>query len=216
MGLERMAACMQGVPTNMDIDIFRPIVAAVADLAGKRYGARREDDVLMRRIADHVRAITFCISDGVLPANSHRGYILKRLLRRAVVDGRSLGISGAFLHTLVPVVGKVMNRPYPEILRRADAIAETISLEESKFLATLDRGLTRIGQAVAETKAAGRGVLSGDTAFELYDTYGFPYELAEEVVAREGLGVDRAGFDQAMADAKAKAREGAKKARCRR
>ncbi len=210
MGLERMAACMQGVPTNMDIDIFQPIVRAIADLAGKQYGERREDDVLMRRIADHVRAITFCISDGVLPANSHRGYILKRLLRRAVVDGRTLGIRQAFLHTLVPVVGRAMNRPYPEVLLRAEAIAETIGLEESKFLATLDRGLARIEQAVAETKEAKRSVLSGETAFELYDTYGFPYELAEEVVARAGLSVDRPGFDQAMADAKAKAREGAK------
>ncbi len=210
MGLERMAACMQDVPTNMDIDIFVPLVRAIADLAGKRYGAAKADDVLMRRIADHVRAITFCIADGVLPANSHRGYILKRLLRRAAVDGRSLGIREAFLHTLVPVVGQAMQKPYPEILKHAAAIAETIGLEESKFLDTLDRGLGRIGQAVAETRAAGRSVLAGATAFELYDTYGFPYELAEEVVAREGLAVDRAGFDQAMAEAKAKAREGAK------
>lgn len=229
MGLERMAACMQGVPTNMDIDIFLPLVRAVGACAGKKYRAgeemdddehvrelvmggrtRKEDDVLMRRIADHIRAITFCISDGVLPANSHRGYILKRLLRRAVVDGRNLGIRGSFLHTLVPVVGQVMARPYPEIAQRADSIAETVRLEEEKFLATLDRGLTRIEQAVAEAKSAGSNVLPGAAAFELYDTYGFPYELAEEVVAREGLLVDRAGFDAAMAEAKAKAREGAK------
>ncbi|MCD8351318.1 MAG: alanine--tRNA ligase [Planctomycetaceae bacterium] len=210
MGLERMAAVMQDAPTNMDIDIFQPLVRRIADIAGNHYNAKREDDVLMRRIADHIRAITFCIADGVLPANSHRGYILKRLLRRAVLDGRNLGIREAFLHTLVPVVGEVMAKPYPDIKNRAAAIAETVQLEEGKFLTTLERGLGRIEQAVAETKASGRIVLDGATAFELYDTYGFPYELAEEVVAREGLTVDRAGFDQAMADAKAKAREGAK------
>ncbi len=210
MGLERMAACMQDAPTNMDIDIFRPIVRAVADHAGKQYGASGEDDVLMRRIADHIRAVTFCIADGVLPANSHRGYILKRLLRRAVLDGRNLGMRGAFLHTLVPVVGRVMAKQYPEIPDRAAAIAETVQLEEGKFLTTLDRGLARIEQAVEETLAAGKKVLDGATAFELYDTYGFPYELAEEVVAKSDLAIDRAGFDQAMAEARARAREGAK------
>ncbi len=210
MGLERMAACMQGAATNMDIDIFQPIVQAIAREAGKAYGAKRQDDVLMRRIADHVRAVTFCIGDGVLPANSHRGYILKRLLRRAVLDGRNLGIRDSFLHRLVPVVGEVMAKPYPEIKARAAAIAETVELEESKFLTTLERGLARIGQAVADAQAAGGKVLSGATAFELYDTYGFPYELAEEVVERDGLTVDRAGFDIAMAEAKAKARDGAK------
>ncbi len=210
MGLERIGACLQGVPTNMDIDIFVPLVQAVADIAGKKYHAKKEDDVLMRRIADHIRAVTFCIGDGVLPANSHRGYILKRLLRRAVIDGRNLGIREAFLHKLVPLVGKVMAKPYPEILAHAGSIADTVSLEEAKFLATLDRGLTRIEQAVAEAKNSGHRNLPGATAFELYDTYGFPYELSEEVVAREGLAVDRPGFDSAMAEAKAKAREGAK------
>ncbi|MDR1520508.1 MAG: alanine--tRNA ligase [Planctomycetota bacterium] len=210
MGLERMAACLQGAATNMDIDIFRPIVAAIAETAGKSYGARREDDVLMRRLADHVRAVTFCIADGVLPANSHRGYVLKRLLRRAVLDGRNLGIRESFLPALVPVVGRVMAKPYPEIQARSAALAETIGLEEAKFLATLDRGLARIGQAVEETRKAGRQSISGAAAFELYDTYGFPRELAEELVAREGLAVDATGFDAAMAEARAKAREGAR------
>ncbi len=210
MGLERMAACLQGVPTNMDIDIFQPLVRAAAKLAGKTYGANHADDVLMRRIADHVRAVTFCIADGVLPANSHRGYVLKRLLRRAVLDGRNLGIAGAFLHLLVPVVGEVMKKPYPEVTARVDAIAETVKLEEDKFLTTLERGLAMIDKSVKETVASGKKILPGSVAFELYDTYGFPYELAEEVVAKEGLAIDRAGFDQAMAEAKAKAREGAK------
>ncbi len=210
MGLERMASCMQGTATNMDIDIFQPLVKTVAEFAGKRYGETREHDVLMRRIADHARAVTFCIGDGVLPANSHRGYVLKRLLRRAVLDGRTLGIGEAFLHRLAPVVGEVMRQPYPEIAARAANISATIEGEEKKFLSTLDKGLARIGEAIHETRGTGRTVLPGATAFELYDTYGFPYELAEEVVAREGLSVDRAGFDQAMTEAKQRAREGAK------
>jgi alanine--tRNA ligase len=210
MGLERMAACMQGAKTNMDIDIFQPIVQAVSKLAGKPYGDNKADDTLMRRIADHIRAVTFCIADGVLPANSHRGYILKRLLRRAVLDGRNLGIKKAFLYTLVPVVGKVMAKPYPDVNARAEIIADTVKLEEDKFLTTLERGLSMIDKAVDEAKAAGKKVLPGVVAFELYDTYGFPYELAEEVVNNEGLTVDRPGFDAALAEAKTKAREGAK------
>ncbi|MDR2392270.1 MAG: alanine--tRNA ligase [Planctomycetota bacterium] len=210
MGLERMAACLQGAATNMDIDIFRPLVAAVAAAAGKTYGAEGGDDVLMRRIADHVRAVAFCIGDGVIPANSHRGYVLKRLLRRAVLDGRNLGIRSGFLPALVPIIGRVMEKPYPEIQARAAAIAETIGLEEEKFLATLDRGLVRIGQAVGEARKTGASVLSGAAAFELYDTYGFPYELAEEILAREGLSLDRTGFDAAMAEARTRARDGAR------
>lgn len=210
MGLERMAACLQGAATNMDIDIFRPVVAGIAGIAGKEYGAGRGDDVLMRRIADHVRAVIFCIGDGVIPANSHRGYVLKRLLRRAVLDGRNLGIRSGFLPALVPIVGRVMEKPYPEIQARAAAIAETIGLEEEKFLATLDRGLARIGQAVEEARKDGASVLPGAAAFELYDTYGFPYELAEEILDREGLSLDRAGFDAAMAEARTRARDGAR------
>ena len=210
MGLERMAACLQGAATNMDIDIFKPLVSAIARAAGREYGARREDDVLMRRVADHVRAVTFCIGDVVLPGNSHRGYVLKRLLRRAVLDGGNLGIRGSFLPALVPVVGEAMAKPYPEIRARAAAISETVALEESKFLATLDRGLARIGQAAEEARRRGSGAISGFAAFELYDPYGFPYELSEEVAAKQGLAIDRAGFEAAMDGARAKAREGAK------
>jgi alanyl-tRNA synthetase len=210
MGLERMAACLQDVPTNMDIDIFQPLVAAVAEKSGVAYRSDPERDVLMRRIADHARAVAFCIADGVLPANSHRGYVLKRLLRRAVLDGRTLGIEEAFLHELVPVVGRVMGAQYPEVGDRVEAIAAAVAAEEEKFLATLQRGLSLIDNAVARAKAQQRAVLDGATAFELYDTYGFPYELAEEVVAREGLGLDREGFEEALEAARQTAREGAK------
>ncbi|MBN1257251.1 MAG: alanine--tRNA ligase [Planctomycetes bacterium] len=210
MGLERMAAVMQDVPTNMDIDIFQPLVQKVAELSGKSYGSKPESDMLLRRIADHARAVTFCISDGVLPANTHRGYVLKRLLRRAVLDGRTLGIGEAFLHTLVPMVGTVMAAQYPEVKARAENIADTVRNEEDKFLSTLARGLTIIDTAIARAKETGHTAIDGETAFELHDTYGFPFELAEEVVAREGLGLDREGFDEAMEAARQKAREGAK------
>ncbi len=210
MGLERMASCMQGTVTNMDIDIFQPLTAKIAEMAETSYGKEKAADVLIRRIADHARAVTFCIGDGVVPANSHRGYVLKRLLRRAVLDGRNLGIRGAFLSQMVPVVGKVMNKPYPEILERAESIAEIVASEEDKFLSTLEKGLTLIDMATENTKKAGKAELDGRTAFELYDTYGFPYELAEEVVEKNGLTIDREGFDTAMAEAKEKARAGAK------
>ncbi|MDR3210744.1 MAG: alanine--tRNA ligase [Planctomycetota bacterium] len=210
MGLERMAACLQGAKTNMDIDIFQPLVAMVAKLSSRVYGERREDDVLMRRIADHARAVTFCIADGVLPANSHRGYVLKRLLRRAVLDGRNLGIRGDFLHRLVPLVGEAMAEPYPEVLAQAAGIEETVRLEEEKFLSTIDRGLALIDRAVTEAKQDRRDIIPGAAAFELHDTYGFPYELAEEVVARHGMSIDRPGFDAALDQAREKAREGAK------
>ncbi|MFH0911331.1 MAG: alanine--tRNA ligase [Planctomycetota bacterium] len=210
MGLERMAACLQGAATNMDIDIFQPVVRAVAERSGRSYGDKPETDVLMRRIADHARAAVFCIADGVLPANTHRGYVLKRLLRRAVLDGRGLGIEGAFLHALVPVVGGVMAGAYPELARHASAIAETVKGEEEKFLSTLARGLGLIDGAVRQARALGRDRVDGATAFELHDTYGFPFELAEELLAREGLSLDREGFDEALEAAREKARAGAR------
>ncbi|MHC4885339.1 MAG: alanine--tRNA ligase [Planctomycetota bacterium] len=210
MGLERMASVMQKAPTNMDIDIFQPLTAAIAEMSGKAYGDDKEASVLMRRVADHARAVTFCIADGVVPGNTHRSYVLKRLLRRAVVDGRSLGVEEAFLYRMVPVVSSVMGEAYPEVKQRENAIADTVRLEEEKFLSTLSRGLTLIDMAVKKAKDGQQGMIDGSTAFELYDTYGFPYELAEEVVGREGLSLDREGFDQAMEEARERARQGAK------
>ncbi|MHC4873468.1 MAG: alanine--tRNA ligase, partial [Planctomycetota bacterium] len=210
MGLERMAACMQGVETNMDIDIFKPILGKLEDLSGKKYKADKASDTLMKRIADHARAVTFCIADGVLPANTHRGYVLKRLLRRAVLDGRTLGIEDAFLHKTVEAVGEAMGSQYPEIVKSNENIADTVKMEEDKFLSTLSRGLNLIDMAVSKTKTENRTVIDGQTAFELYDTYGFPYELAEEVVERDGMTLDREGFEEAMSEAREKARQGAK------
>ncbi len=210
MGLERMAACMQGVPTNMDIDIFSPIIKTIEELSGYKYHNEDVSDVLIKRIADHARAVVFCIADGVLPANTHRGYVLKRLLRRAVLDGKNLGIEGEFFYKTVESVGLVMGKQYPEIIKSQENIAETIKGEEEKFLSTLSRGLNLIDMAIKKTKDNKKNVIAGDTAFELYDTYGFPYELAEEVVAKEGMSLDREGFEEAMNIAKETARQGAK------
>ena len=210
MGLERMASCIQQTATNMDIDIFIPIVQAVAEVSEKKYGSVAANDVLMRRIADHAKAITFCISDGVMPGNTHRGYVLKRLLRRAAVDGRGLGIEKAFLSDLVPVITNVMGGAYPELIEQSAQIKETILSEEDKFLTTLEKGLTMIDMAISKTKKENLSTFSGKAAFELYDTYGFPYELTEEVVEKAGFTVDREDFDEAMNRAKETARAGAK------
>ncbi len=210
MGLERMASCMQNTPTNMDIDIFIPIVQAVADISEKKYGANIANDVQMRRIADHARAITFCIGDGVMPGNTHRGYVLKRLLRRAAVDGRGLGIEKAFINDLVPLITNIMAGAFPELKTQTAQIKETILNEEEKFLSTLEKGLTIIDLAINKTRKEKLSTFSGADAFELYDTYGFPYELTEEVVQKAGFDVDREGFDEAMNQAKETARAGAK------
>ena len=210
MGLERMASCLQNTATNMDIDIFAPLVQRIADMADRRYGTTPADDVLMRRIADHIRAVTFCIADGVLPGNTHRGYVLKRLLRRAAVDGRGLGIKKSFLNDLVPLVSEVMGGAYPEIVEQSGQIRQTILAEEDKFLATLEKGLTIIDMAISRTRKEKLSTFPGNDAFELYDTYGFPYELTEEVVHKAGFNVDREGYDEAMNRAKETARAGAK------
>ncbi len=210
MGLERMASCMQNTATNMDIDIFIPLVQAVAEISERKYGAKAADDVLMRRIADHARAVTFCIADGVMPGNTHRGYVLKRLLRRAAVDGRGLGIEKAFLNDLVPLIIKIMGGAYPELGEQSTQIKDTIRNEEDKFLSTLEKGLTIIDMAIKHTREEKLSTFPGSDAFELYDTYGFPYELTEEVVKKAGFDVDREGFNEAMNRAKEKARAGAK------
>lgn len=210
MGLERMASCMQQTETNMDIDIFVPIVAQIAEMSEKKYHAKTSDDRLMRRIADHARAITFCLSDGVLPSNTHRGYVLKRLLRRAALDGRTLNIKGAFLHKLVALIARVMNNAYPEITAQEKSLTQTILLEEEKFLSTLEKGLNLIDVAIAQARQNNRCEISGATAFELYDTFGFPFELTTEIAEKEKMTVDAGAFKTAMATAKETARANTK------
>ena len=197
MGLERTAAVLQGCYYNFDIDILRPIV----DAACKDMGIEYDQDTVgpsVRRIADHVRAVTFCIADGVLPSNEGRGYIERRLIRRAVRDGVQLGMNDAFLYRLVPVVAELMGGVYPEVAQRADNIARIIQAEEDRFHQTLDQGNRLLEDLTDKMRKSGETVLKGGEAFRLYDTYGFPLEMTEAILEEQGLSVDREGFDTEM------------------
>jgi alanyl-tRNA synthetase len=186
MGLERIAAVLQGKRSSYETDLFVPLIAQVARLAGKRYGAEREHDVSMQVIADHARATTFLIADGVLPSNEWRGYVLRRIMRRAMRHGRKLGLTDPFLWRGVDWVGELMARAYPEIAREHDRIVDVVRQEEEQFAKTLDNGMRRI-EEYAATQGAGAGrPVDGGFLFTLYDTYGFPRDLAEEILADHG------------------------------
>ncbi len=201
MGLERIARVMQGVYTNFDIDIFIPIIRNIEEILGKRYVPQQEEGRLFRRIADHMRAVVFCISDGVLPSNEGRGYVERRLMRRAVRDAMSLsGLEEAALYKLVPIITEVMEVPYAEVRQRRDNIARIIKNEEEKFLSTYQQGIQRLEEVVAELKRSGGKALSGEEAFRLYDTYGFPLESTVDYCESMGLGVDTHGYERYMRD----------------
>lgn len=207
MGLERVVSIFENAPTNFETDLFMPIIKQVAALsAGKQYGADKADDVQFKIIADHIRTITFAIGDGALPSNMGRGYVIRRLLRRAVVAGKKLGIDEPFLAQLVPTVGKIMEDYYPEVLQNADYIASVIKSEEDRFSATLNGGLNLLNSVIADAKQNGSNQIDGRTAFKLYDTYGFPIELTKEYAADEGLTVDQTGFEAAMTEQQNRAR----------
>ncbi|KRN33686.1 alanine--tRNA ligase [Weissella halotolerans] len=197
MGLERLVSVFQHTDTNFETDLFWPIIQQVETISGKHYGENAERDVSFKVIADHIRAVTFAIGDGALPSNEGRGYIIRRLLRRAVVHGRKLGIQKEFLQQLVPTVGKIMASYYPEVLANADYIASVVQSEETRFNKTLSDGLHLLADVMNDAKQ-NQGEIAGDIAFKLYDTYGFPYELTVESAAEAGLTVDQAGFDAAM------------------
>ncbi|MHC5056133.1 MAG: alanine--tRNA ligase [Planctomycetota bacterium] len=205
-GLERIAAIMQGVFSNFDTDLMLPLVRQAAEIAGKGYGTGDETDRRLRRIADHARAVTFAIGDGVLPANEGRGYVVRRLLRRAVLDGRGLGIDEAFLYSIVPTVASLMGDQYPDIIERREQIASFVKGEEERFGETLASGLAQL-ERFAGGLAEG-ATLDGKSAFTLYDTYGFPVELTEEMLAERGVKIDREGFDAEMAAARERSRGG--------
>jgi alanyl-tRNA synthetase len=198
MGLERIASIVQGVETNWDTDLFRPIIARVEQLAGRPYDPG-EAGFPFRVIADHARACTFLISDGVLPSNEWRGYVLRRILRRAVRYGRRLGLPEPFFATVADAVIDRMEGAYPELRQRQPFIRRVIQLEEERFGRTLDAGAQLLEQVIRQAQARGERVLSGEEAFRLYDTYGFPRELTEEIAAEHGLTVDREGFEAALA-----------------
>ncbi|MHC4200025.1 MAG: alanine--tRNA ligase, partial [Planctomycetota bacterium] len=206
-GLERIAAVLQGVRSNFDTDLFVPLTGQVEGIAPKTgYGKSRKADVWFRRIADHARAVTFMIADGVLPSNEGRGYVVRRLLRRAVLDGRQLGIEGAFLYSMVPTVASLMGDQYPDLTARRDQIAGFVKGEEERFDETLSAGLAQLEKSAGHLSKG--ATLDGRSVFTLYDTYGFPVELTEEMLAERGIGIDREGFDTEMADARERSRGG--------
>lgn len=207
MGLERLAAVAQGVFSNYDSDLFTPLLTTVAKRAGMQYGDNAQADRSMRVIADHLRAITFLMADGVLPSNEGRGYVLRRILRRAARHGRLLGIVEPFLYELTTSVVGQMGDVYSEVIRAASTITEATRGEEERFIATLDQGLPILNDMIEKTRAAGGVVLAGGEIFKLYDTYGFPMDLITEACREQGMTVDESGFDAAIEEQRTRARK---------
>jgi len=207
MGLERLAAVAQGVYSNYDSDVFTPLLTAVAARAGVRYGEQNQTDRSMRVVADHLRAITFLMADGVLPSNEGRGYVLRRILRRAARHGRLLGIVEPFLYGLTEAVVNQMAGVYSEVRSAAATIAEATRGEEERFIATLDQGLPILNEMIAKARSTGNKVLTGSDVFKLYDTYGFPMDLMGEACREQGMTLDEAGFDQAIEEQRNRARK---------
>ncbi|GDX89706.1 MAG: alanine--tRNA ligase [Nitrospiraceae bacterium] len=207
MGLERLAAVAQGVYSNYDSDVFTPLLSAVAARAGIQYGGKDLTDRSMRVVADHLRAITFLMADGVLPSNEGRGYVLRRILRRAARHGRLLGVVEPFLHELTETVVGQMGSIYSEVRSAAATIAEATRGEEERFISTLEQGLPILNELIAKARSAGRKVLTGPDVFKLYDTYGFPIDLMSEACREQEMTLDEAGFDRAIEEQRNRARK---------
>lgn len=204
-GLERLVAVMQGAKTNFETDLFMPIIKEVEKLSGQTYD-QDGDNMSFKVIADHIRALSFAIGDGALPGNEGRGYVLRRLLRRAVMHGRKLGIKETFLYKLVQTVGEIMASYYPEILEKRDFIEKIVKREEETFARTIDAGSGHLDQLLVQLKEAGKDTLEGKDIFKLYDTYGFPVELTEEMAEEAGYKIDHDGFKAAMKEQQDRAR----------
>ena len=210
MGFERLCMAMQGKTSNYDTDIFTPMIQAIATLTGIEYGADQKSDVAMRVIADHIRTIAFAITDGQLPSNAKAGYVIRRILRRAVRYGYTfLGRREAFMYSLLPVLIETMGDAYPELIAGRELIAKVMREEEESFLRTLETGIRLLDKQIEEAKKAGKTVLDGHDAFVLYDTYGFPLDLTALILTEQGLSVDEVGFDKAMQEQKERARNAA-------
>jgi len=207
MGLERLVAVVQGAKSNYDTDLFAPLITAITETANRPYGVNEEDDVSIRVIADHSRSVTFLIGDGILPSNEGRGYVLRRILRRAARHGKLLGLNRPFLHAMAAVVIKEMKDAYPDLCDKESYITKVILNEEQRFMETLDAGLKILQDEVARLKTAGKAVIPGDIVFRLYDTFGFPTDLTADIVRRDGLTLDEEGFQKAMEIQREKARE---------
>jgi len=206
MGLERLTCVMQGKITNYDTDLFHTLTECISEISGVRYGADAESDVSMRAIADHARAVTFLMSDGALPGNVGRDYVLRRIIRRAARHGRFLGIKEPFMWKVNQRVVELMEGVYPEIRASTDIITRATKGEEERFFETLERGLTMLDTEVARLKREGASVIPGEAAFKLYDTYGFPVDLTADIVKKDGFTVDEDGFNKAMGEQRQRAR----------
>jgi alanyl-tRNA synthetase len=207
MGLERITAVLQNVLSNYDIDFMRRLTATTERLTGKKYGADPLADISFRVIDDHARAVSFLIADGVTPSNEGRGYVLRRLLRRAARHGRLIGLHEPFLHQVAGTVVAVMGEAYPELRKEEARIQEVIRIEEERFAETLETGLVLLEEAASALKKKKEKILSGDIAFRLYDTYGFPLDLTEDILRGEGMTVDQAGFEKLMEAQRSRGRE---------
>ncbi|MCA0755222.1 alanine--tRNA ligase [Paenibacillus sp. N4] len=205
-GLERFSSILQDVDSNFDTDLFRPIIDRTCEIAKVTYKSNEEQDVALKVIADHIRTVAFAVGDGVMPSNEGRGYIIRRLLRRAVRYGKKIGIDRPFLFELTQVVGQVMGVYYPEVVEKRQFIERVIRTEEERFHETLEGGLAMLAELVAAAAKAGQKEIKGDDAFRLYDTFGFPFDLTEDFAAENGMTVDREGFDAAMEAQRGRAR----------
>lgn len=198
MGLERIASVLQDVETNFDTDLFIPIIKATEEISGVKYNSSKEGDIAFRVIADHIRTVAFAIGDGALPSNEGRGYVLRRLLRRAVRYAKQINIDRPFMYELVPAVGEIMADYYPEVKEKRDFIQKVIKNEEERFHETLHEGLHILSSILKKAEETGKKVIDGKDVFRLYDTYGFPVELTEEYAEEKGLLVDHEGFEKEM------------------
>jgi alanyl-tRNA synthetase len=206
-GLERVSSVLQGVESNYDTDLFQPILHAAAELAGMQYGKEEEKDISLRVVADHLRAVCFLLADGVIPGNEGRGYVLRRILRRAVRHGMRLGFEEPFLYKLVPALGEVMGNAYLELAETRQASMATLRAEEEKFLSTVANGARQVQSEIERLRGEGKDTLPGAMVFRLYDTYGLPLEVIREIAEEERFHLDEAGFNDALRGQREQARK---------
>ncbi|WP_031388059.1 alanine--tRNA ligase [Desulfonatronum thiodismutans] len=207
MGLERISAVCQGVYSNFDSDLFTPLIAQISELSGKNYGATEDGDTAMRVIADHGRSVAFLVADGIVPSNEGRGYVLRRLIRRAFRFGRLLGLEGPFLHKVCDHVCAMMGGTFPELLENRTFMGRVVRQEEERFGQTLDKGLKLLAEELEALTGRGERRVCGETIFKLYDTFGFPLDIVHDVAGKQGYDVDEAGFRECMAEQKQRAKK---------